>query len=39
MLSEENSLTIELLSISWALSMIFMTIGIISIVRNKKDKN
>jgi hypothetical protein len=38
MLSEENSLTIELLSISWALSMIFMTIGLISAVRNKKDK-
>jgi hypothetical protein len=39
MLSEENSLTIELLSISCALSMIFMTIGLISAVRNKKDKN
>lgn len=39
MLSEENSLTIGLMGLSWALSMIFMTIGIISAVSNKKDRN
>jgi hypothetical protein len=35
MLSEENSLTIGLMGISWALSMIFMTVGIIVAFRNK----
>lgn len=35
MLSEENSLTIGLMGISWALSMIFMTVGVIVAVRNK----
>jgi hypothetical protein len=35
MLSEENSLTIGLMGISWALSMIFMAVGVIVAVRNK----
>jgi hypothetical protein len=35
MLSEENSLTIGLLGISWAWSKISMTLGVISAVRNK----
>ena len=35
MLSEENSLLIGCLSISWALSMLFMILGITSITKNK----
>lgn len=37
MLSEENSLMIGLMGISWALSMIFMAAGIIVAVRNKSN--
>jgi hypothetical protein len=39
MLSEENSLTIGLMGISWALSMVFMTIGTIRIVKYKTRLN
>ena len=35
MLSEENSLLIGYLGISWALSMLFMVLGITSIIKNK----
>ena len=35
MLSEENSLLIGCLGISWALSMLFMILGITSITKNK----
>jgi hypothetical protein len=38
MLSEENSLTIGLMGISWALSMIFMMVGIISMSTTKQAK-
>ncbi|MFU7517549.1 hypothetical protein [Clostridium sp. HCS.1] len=36
MLSEENSLFIGLIAISWALSMLLMSIGIIVSFKNKK---
>ena len=39
MLSDDNNLTIGLMGICWALSIIFMTIGIISAGRDKKDQN
>ena len=35
MLSEENSLMVGFIGISWALSMIFMTLGITVSVKNK----
>ena len=35
MLSEENSLLIGYLGISWSLSMLFMILGITSITKNK----
>lgn len=35
MLSEENSLMVGFIGISWALSMVFMTLGIIVSVKNK----
>lgn len=37
MLSEENSLFIGLIAISWALSMVLMTIGIIVSFKIRKD--
>ena len=39
MLSEENSLIIGFMGISWALSMIFMTIGITMSIKNKSKMN
>lgn len=35
MLSEENSLMVGFIGVSWALSMVFMTLGIIASVNNK----
>ena len=39
MLSEENSLIVGFMSISWGLSMIFMTIGITMSIKNKSKIN
>jgi len=36
MLSEENSLTIGLMGVIWAFSMVFMIVGVIVAFRNKK---
>jgi hypothetical protein len=39
MLSEENSLIVGFMGISWALSMIFMMIGITMSIKNKSKMN
>jgi len=39
MLSEENSLIVGFMGISWTLSMIFMTIGITMSIKNKSKMN